>query len=704
MKTTTIKKLLRGMAYAAVLPAFISLASCSEDIDESNLYTFTGETIEDYLENRPDSFSSFNYIIKRAGMDKILSAYGQYTCFAPLNEQMDAYVDSLYNDTTQIDLPHNGMTAPGLEGLTDSLCQDIAEFHLVSSKIMAVDLTEEPINTMLGRTLTPSISSETGNTVLNSNSQITDLDNEVENGVVHIISQPLTRSNRLISSELARHAELSLFSEALTRTGLTDSLLEYVKEGYTKPEVTHNFYVPDEVHVGYTIFPETDNALRAAGITTFQQLVEYANSQYQGCAAWYDYVADHNIQVSTGDDYTNQWNCLNMFVRYHILKTSVDYTKLVVSNNEIAGMPLYEYYETMLPYTLMKVSGSKTDRDRVINKAVRNNTLTNTVPSTTDGLGGFGTDDMHPVVPGMEGIVIEQLSGDQPLNGRIHPIEGMLVYNHYVPDVVLNERMRFDVVSLLWEMNSNNLRNRSDGDIRTLNGGKNGSDGSLGGAYVLCGVGFFNNLKIYNGDQTRLYYLSGTSNNWGNYQKDEFNCLGAYDFALRLPPVPDGTYELRLGFHSNNQRGMMQCYLGEGTSVADQMITLDIPLDMRITVSPGQDGTPDANTGWVNWKQTKEGDMGVTTDRNMHNLGWMRGPLYFAYQGTFESSTGRDIGNTNDVVLRRILTRREFRQGEYWLRFKTALPENTTSQFHLDYLEMCPQSVYNSATYLEDMY
>ena len=38
-------------------------SSCREDIDESNLYTFTGETIEDYLTNRPEQFSDFNYIL-----------------------------------------------------------------------------------------------------------------------------------------------------------------------------------------------------------------------------------------------------------------------------------------------------------------------------------------------------------------------------------------------------------------------------------------------------------------------------------------------------------------------------------------------------------------------------------------------------------------------------------------------------------------
>ena len=702
MKKTNMKKLIRLATAILFLPAFLFVTSCSEDIDDSNLYTFTGETTESFLANRPDSFSNFNYILQRAGMDKILSAYGQYTTFAPLNDAVTAYVDSLYDDMSHPDNPHNGMTERSLEGLTDSLCQDIALFHLCNTKIMAVDMSGEPINTMLGRTLTTSVDSATGNTLLNMYTQITSVDNEVENGVVHIINHVITRSNRLLPSELQRHTEFSLMNEALQATGLADSLIGVQKSGLEEVTNTYNFYVPKRVLLGYTLFAETDNAFKAAGINSLDDLKQYAVQQYQNCSSWYDYVRDHNIRISTGTDYQNPWNCLNMFVRYHLLKCNVSYSQLVISSNEIPGMPLVEYYETMLPNTLLRVSGSKAQRARYLNRAVRNSTLTNTVPSTSDGQGGFGTDDMHEVVS--PGIEIDQLVGDQPLNGSIHPIEGVLVYNSTVPQVCLNERMRFDVVALLPEMISNNLRCRNDNDIIALNGGKSGKDGSLGGGYVRCPQGFFDNLHIYNGNNTRMYYLPGQVNQWGNYQKDEFNIMGAYDFALRLPPVPEGTYELRIGFHSNNQRGMMQTFMAEGTYDITKMAALDIPLDMRIGVSPQQDGTPDANTGWSDWKTAREGDAGVTTDRNMHNLGWMRGPLFFSYAGTFASKTGRDIGNKDDAVLRRILTRRNFKQDSYWLRFKTALPSNTTTQFHLDYIELCPSTVYNNAKYLEDMY
>ena len=135
--------------------------------------------------------------------------------------------------------------------------------------------------------------------------------------------------------------------------------------------------------------------------------------------------------------------------------------------------------------------------------------------------------------------------------------------------------------------------------------------------------------------------------------------MGAYDFAFRLPPVPDGTYELRMGYTANGNRGMLQFYLGR-TSSLNAMKALDIPLDMRhepsnTTTQSGGVTTysPDVVTGWLPYLSTE--DMGIESDANMHNLGWM-------------------------------------------------LPNATTSQFHLDYIEFCPENVYNNPQYVEDMY
>ena len=678
---------------SVLLSSATIFTSCKEDIDESNLYTFTGETIEDYLTNREDQFSSFNYILTRIGYDKILSAYGQYTCFAPNNEAVAHYVDSLYNDESNADLPHNGMTGRGLEGLTDSLCRDIALFHLSATPWLGVDMQGSVISTMLGRELTTSIDSVSGAILINRSAAITSMDNELENGILHEVSTVITRSNLLVAGELEQHPDLfSLFSQALKVTGLGDSLINQKHTNFDEVTKTYNFYVPKECVLGYTVFAETDEALAEQGILTLEDLANYAAEVYAHSAdpgsGWYDYYRNKGITVSTGTDFTNPANALNMFVRYHIVKAKVSFDKLVRTFNEVSKVNLYEYYETMLPYTLLKVI--RVTGKRLINRWVTNNTL-------TDRVAEMGSASMSTVM--REGIEI-RANNIQAMNGYIHPIGGILVYDENVPRGVLNERMRFDDTALFGEMMSNNFRMISDAEVNALNGGKKGKDGELSGDYIRIPNGFFENLVIYNGEITRLYYLPGQSNGWSNYQGDEFNCMGLYDFAFRLPPVPDGTYELRMGYTANGNRGMLQFYLGR-TSELTSMKALDIPLDMRHVPSNESSSTggvtiysPDVVTGWLPYERTE--DQGVESDANMRALGWMRGPLCFWYGNTISRGYA---GN-----LRRIITKGQFEQGDYWLRFKTVLPNNTSTEFHLDYIEFCPETVYNNTQYVEDMY
>lgn len=689
------KKLICKIAAVAFLPGMMGLTSCSEDIDESNLYTFTGETIEDYLANRPDQFSSFNYILQRAGLDKLMSGYGTYTCFAPTNEAVEEYIDSLYNDPENKELPHNGMTANSLEGLTDSLCNDIAKFHLAATEVMAINMESGmTINTMLGRDINTNIDSITGSTIINAYSHITSMDNELENGVLHEIDHVIRRSNLLVSGEMEKHPDLfSFFSQALKLTGLADSLTKQERI-LTPPANSYNFYTPEKAILGYTIFAETDQVLKEKGINNIEDLINHANEVYGNCAdegsGWYDYYRNNGIKVSTGNDYQSPYNCLNMWVRYHILSQRVPYDKMVIDWNQVSKVPLYEYYETMLPMTLVKViRSSKAGAGKLfLNRYEANSTL-------TDQVAELGTDAIHQVVDGHSGIEIAK-DNIQALNGYLHPIKDLLEYEEWVPKGVLNERIRFDVTSMTKELGSANLRGAFGTEINALNGGKTGTDGNLGGDYVRIPIDFSENMIIYNGESTRLYYLAGRENNWNNFQGDEYNSKGNVDLAFRLPPVPDGTYELRVGVSLNGNRGMYQFYLGEGTNNRTQMEALDIPLDERIAIANNADGSPDPATGWTLY--TAMEDMGVETDNNMHNLGWMRGPLYYTV-GKGTSTVARATTGS----IRRIVTRREFKQGTYWFRIKSALDDDSR-QMYFDYMELVPVNVYNNTRYLEDMY
>ena len=721
MRTTVLQKIRSYLLPSIIgsglgvglLFTLVLFSSCKEDIDESNLYTFTGETIEDYLVNRSERFSSFNKILTRIGYDKILSAYGTYTCFAPSNDAIAHYIDSLYDDTTNKDLPHNGMTQRGLDGLNDSLCKDIALFHLLSTEMRSIDMNGKvTLSTILGRNINTTLDSVSACVVLNRDAQILSsaMDIDLENGILHEISHVITRSNKLVGGELAIQDNMTIFNDALLQTGLLDSLTRESHTNFTKisdEEIQkYGFYVPKECQVGYTLFVETDDVLRAKGITTWEQLATYANSIYGKAAVaknadtregWYDYFRNHGITVSTGSDYKNVNNALNMFIRYHILKTKVERNKLVyrtqvsgATDNTSNKVIRVEYYETMLPFTLLKVTQNSGKYN--INFYQENTSLTNR-------RGELGSNDMRPIKS--QGI---EIGADfvSSKNGIIHPIKNILVYDWDVPNGVLKERMRFDYGALLGEMNSNGFRHMDAKVLRARNNNKTGSDGAMGGDLIRFPAGFFENLVIYSGETTRLYYGPMQESSWFNYQKDEFNCMGFYDFAVRLPPVPDGTYELRMGYTAEQKRGMLQVYLGTSSNLTS-MKAIDIPLDMRIMPGtwppPSQvltEDNPCPYTGQVDPRKTADG--GIATDASMRNLGYMRGPLAYTGEGGL-------LARYAAKDLRRILVRDQFRQGEYWLRIKNVLKgKGDEAEFHMDYLEFCPASVYNNSEYAEDMY
>ena len=102
-----------------ILALALSIAACTEEIDKSNRYTFTGETVADYILNRSDKYSHFINLLKRANLLGLLSTYGQYTLFLPNNDAVEKYVqeqDSIYWATKKTDDPiWTGVTSPLVE-------------------------------------------------------------------------------------------------------------------------------------------------------------------------------------------------------------------------------------------------------------------------------------------------------------------------------------------------------------------------------------------------------------------------------------------------------------------------------------------------------------------------------------------------------------------------------------------------------------
>lgn len=706
--TKFIHKIGGMMALAALGVA--SFTSCSEEIDDSNLYTFTGQTVIDYL--RSDStLSDIAKISDRAGMSDRLSAYGTYTCFAPTNEALEVYIDSLYNDVKSDN--HNGLYAGEVPADSvmnrlwksekcDSLCKDIIESQVTGQKKTTNDfLTGADITMMLGNTHTPK--RVNGEITIDGTTHFIKTDQEVENGIVHVIDRLFYRSTNYLIDEMEAMGCYGLWVEALRKTGIDKILQESIRtKGIhwfnLEPEAGTDY--PTKCKVGFTIFAEPDEVLAKEGITTFEQLVERANKEYENCGNWYDYVKDAGISVSTKDDYTNQWNALNMFIRYHILHYALSTDKLVYSFNELKNIDVYEYVRTLLPGTMFKLTGIKDPGGNIgeiyINRQLTTPSLTSD-PGNTSLISNAYQEANNVKDPGIL-VGNSKVNSRQASNGYIHPISSMLIYKENVPNEVLNERLRFDFMALLDESMTNRFRSYTGADLKSFFGRTDGNITS-----VRFPEGYFENMVIYNGEASRVNYLTRDHANgyngydcWNDYQGDELYCKGAYDFAIKLPPVPkDGTYELRFGYVNNNKRTIVQFYLGH-SSDRSSMTPCDIPLDQNVDLKS-------TTVGWTN--PNTDGDNGAAVDKAMHNRGWMRGPNYFSNMKYGEGSTARFKSDGGQHHIRRVVTKQYFKQGEEnWFRCKTAMPENTEAEFELDYIELVPVNVYNNPYLTEDVF
>ncbi len=681
-----------------VLPLYLFtllpfVTSCNPEPDESDLYTFTGETIESFI-SKDSTLTSFNYILSRVGYDRMLAAYGSYTCFAPTNEGVTAYLDSLYNDP-EAAIPHNGMTENSLEGLTDSLCKNISRYHITNQYRDVVSMTDDnEILTLLGYEF--SYSSATGQTVLGGKATILSSDNVTVNGLVHIIDNVIPRTDKPIGDILDQNQELySIFSKALQLTGLADSLLTYTKGEFEFKQLARENYsgilypasgvgstALDECKVGYTLFAETDEVMQKNGINSIEDLIAFANKTYADAPEWYDYMNERHLTVSTGDDYTNRFNALNMFVAYHILYASMSVNQLVFEKgsstywNYAPDADPYDYYETMLPHTILKVWEPASEGKKIyLNRYQTFNTLTNEV-------GSPGTN--HELI--LKGIQVDRNGSLQAGNAYIHSINGMLVYNADVPKKVLNERMRVNCTSLFPELINNKFRYYSTGD------------GNIPSNYDTSRRGIpkksFDNLILYNDEVCLAYCLHGA---WRCYQSDQMQFWGRYDLAFKMPPVPTGLYELRVVYAPMSYGSFMQYYIGTSSSLAS-MLPIGLPFDATVAVEDPRVGLTDA---------TQEDDQGIATDIAMHNRGYMRGP--YSYCGHAENGWS-DTNNARfewgaSMTVRYVLGRVQLEQGnENWLRIKSLNMDKSTNPVGLDFVEIVPVSVVDNQQYSEDWY
>jgi hypothetical protein len=485
--------------------------------------------------------------------------------------------------------------------------------HLLQERILSIKFPNGSLSapTMNNRFINIAYSRGENNTLItiNEKSQIIFLDQVVHNGVIHTVDHVLEFSKVLLSDAIARDKRFSLFAEALLATGMNDSLLMMDDLNYVQTRILSTrtgvlFWTPPFLKHGATAFLESDSTYQANGIRNLDDMKAYAKKVYDEV-----YPADRNVT-----DITDRRNSLNRFVSYHLMNRMQSANEFIsedITYFYVPGTPIYQYMEMMCPYTLLEISTGN-----LINKK-RN------------------------------GSAIRFLTVNQEVqNGVYHEIDGILTYDKGLEDDVLNKRLRIDIGSMIPELVTNKLRRKDIGD----------------GDRWYIPSGYMSTLTFSEG--TNPDYISCTC--WCNLDGDEFMMGGKYDLTLRIPPIPAGTYEIRLGYAAYGNRGVMQTYF-DG-------LPCDIPVDMNMTGN-------NPKIGWVLDAETD--DAGISNDKMMYNRGFMKGPNSLFAEN--QTHTFRDdIKPLRKILLIKTLDKTE----PHYLRFKSV--EDINRQCHLDYLEFMP--------------
>lgn len=647
--TKSMKYFLACCLVGCAVCLFTACVDNDDDVPE-NYYASTKLTAAEFLEERPELFSDFIGILKRTPYFSMLSTYGtyssagllQYTLFAPTNEGIERYLKKMgYSSIDQI---------------PTETCDTLARTHIIKKgAFFTTDIGEgalPELNMDDAYIVLSSDSDVTNNNKLvyyiNKNSRVVERDDSVTNGVVHVINNTIASSSLLLADKIEEDPALTLFSQALRLTGMADSLTKYIDETYECEDdsvytgtmerctsgsalYTRTFWVGKR-YFKYTAFVEPDSVFHRYGINNMDDLKAYAKRIYDET-----YPEDAGLY---DDNPKHRKNPLNRFVSYHLLPRVGQYNSWVVSGDvrnclDITLIDPEEYYETMCPGTIMRFAGPPAglfiNRRGVQNRSER-------------GVFIKGVKVLSPSESGS--------TEQNALNGVYHYLDDILAYTTQVRDVVLNRRIRIDATVLSPDFMNCNGRGRYGEDI--LTGFKQGyiSDWTI-------------SKETFVGVHSDVTY-------WHSYQANAVCVSGVFDVTFKLPPVPSGTYEVRLGYTPGEERGVIQVYL--------ENEPCGIPIDLRVWGG-------DPSIGAV--ADTEDEEENRANDKAMHNRGYMKS------MDCWHPGAGDDTMRSLSPLRRILATRYLDSNKTYHLRFRQVL-DDPDRYWSFDYIELCPKSVYGS--------
>lgn len=662
--------------FILVFTSLVMTGCLENDTASQYFYTFTGETVASYLKKDTAKYSKFVEILDRANKFDLLSTYGEYTCIAPTNAAINAL------------LAQKNMVS--VSQLTDEMCDTIANNHLIEGAFYTTDLEEGAIPTpnFLDRYLIYSAEADTTESgalrvayLINKTSELIILNDSVVNGVVHTIDKVIVPSNQFLPQLMEMDDSISIFVDAMKATGIANKLQNYIDETYSVGLDSTNKRLryttgsrereadfPAKRYFKFTAFVEPNSVYRKWGVSNLEQLKAKLKT-----ITWFD----ENRTITFDDNFTDTTNYLYRFVAYHFINRLGNYDDWTVGSAIRDKQPVWkhldaqDFYETMCPYSIMKFQSTSpsdpTPGQLFINRRRINEGALGRAQQVEFNP-DLGEDYVYQIAPGCKGSRVyapsESSSDQSALNGTYHYIDDIIMYDQKTAKNILNTRIRMDATTLSPDFMNNVGRGRSKPLLNAS-------------IVTLYKPGYCTNFSYSYQTQMGLRIDPLWS---PSYQCDALDVLGQYDFSVKIPPVPQGQYDVRFGLNMGEDRGVVQIYFKEGKN--GSWVACDIPIDMRLGKFTDRIGAvaddpedPEAN---------------LRNDKDMKNRGYMKSTDAW-YTGDGKKETHRQFWNSARVVLTNV----KISEGqEYFIRFKNVL-DNPNGLLPFDYLELCPKSVYD---------
>ena len=692
-----------------ILAMISILAACKEDIDTSARYVFKDYTVYSYLSTFPQ-YSEYAKLlsevkaspISNTTLKQLLTARGHYTCFAPTNDAVHAYLQYL---TEEGIISEPSWDAFPSDRVRDSIKQVIVynsiidgadENYILTSEFPVTNNAELPLANMNDRKLSIRFGDTPDSLYVNYDCPIDsrNKDIEVTNGVIHcmhkvIFMEALSLTQLFNEIVLKKREGFLVTAKVILACGLQDTMSKVRDEVYEKLYLTkaitdfdankiswtfhgasghRTAYLPEHRKYGFTVFAERDNFWREAlgkeptDITPadVQQWV-LDNHQYSEDD---EFVADNN--------FSSPKNLLYQWITYHILPCKISSDKLVIHNNEkgynIQNKNLTiaqdEFYATMGKRRLLKIFESKESNGVYLNR----------FPKLDNGRRGTyhelycDEDKVGCLVDNKSDSVLNY----NVLNGIVYGIDAPLAYTDEVRNNLQRQRIRFESMTMFPEAMTNDIRKCQSTDFRH----------QFIHIPPTSKYQYFENMDL--SDDTWFVYLNSYGYDWCNLNADELKAEGRYEVTLKLPPVPrSGVYELRYKVLANGDRGTAQFYLGTDKN---KLAPTRIPIDLTLS-------TPE-KTGW--FTDSDDDEYNAEKDKQMRNNGIMKGAEGIQNSSATERAT--------TYTLRHIVSR-QFVDADktYYLRIKSVL-DSDRKEFYMDYLEWVSKDVYDNPVEPEDIW